>query len=78
LNKGSAVLAGALFYLIRRGPGHFLNPGNLFCAVVGKMKKSKIDKKMKKLKKAMKKAKGAKVDREGVPLVSPPVATDLI
>ncbi len=45
-----------------------------------KKEKSKIDKKMKKLKKAMKKAgkKGKKVDRSDVPLVSPPVTTDLI
>jgi len=43
-------------------------------------KKPKIDKKMKKLKKAMKKAgkKNKKVDRSDVPLVSPPVTTDLI
>jgi hypothetical protein len=45
---------------------------------MGKTKKPKIDKKMKKLKKAMKKAKGKKVDREDVPLVSPPPTTDLI
>jgi len=43
-------------------------------------KKPKIDKKMRKLKKAMKKAgkKNKKVDRSDVPLVSPPVTTDLI
>jgi hypothetical protein len=43
-------------------------------------KKPKIGKKMKKLKKAMKKAgkKNKKVDRSDVPLVSPPVTTDLI
>ena len=43
-------------------------------------KKPKIDKKMKKLKKAMKKAgkNNKKVDRSDVPLVSPPVTTDLI
>jgi hypothetical protein len=47
---------------------------------MGKTKKPKIDKKMKKLKKAMKKAnkKSKKVDRSDVPLVSPPVTTDLI
>ena len=45
-----------------------------------KKEKSKIDKKMKKLKKAMKKAgkKNRKVDRSDIPLVSPPVSTDLI
>jgi hypothetical protein len=44
---------------------------------MGKTKKPKIDKK---LKKAMKKAgkKNNKVDRSDVPLVSPPVTTDLI
>ena len=43
-------------------------------------KKPKIDKKVKKLKKAMKKAgkKNMKVDRSDIPLVSPPVTTDLI
>jgi hypothetical protein len=48
---------------------------------MGKTKKPKVDKKtMKKLKKAMKKAdkKSKKVDRSDVPLVSPPVTTDLI
>jgi hypothetical protein len=47
---------------------------------MGKKKKPKIDKTMKKLKKAMKKAgkKNKKVDREDVPLVSPPATTDLI
>jgi hypothetical protein len=47
---------------------------------MGKTKKPKIDKKMKKLKKAMKKAgkKNTKVDRSDVPLVSPPVTTDLL
>jgi hypothetical protein len=47
---------------------------------MGKTKKPKIDKKMKKLKKVMKKAgkKNVKVDRSDVPLVSPPVTTDLI
>jgi len=47
---------------------------------MGKTKKAKIDKKMKKLKTAMKKAgkKSRKVDRSDVPLVSPPVTTDLI
>ena len=47
---------------------------------IGKTKKPKIDNTMKKLKKAMKKAgkKNKKVDREDVPLVSPPVTTDLI
>ena len=47
---------------------------------MGKAKKPKIDKKMKKLKKAMKKAgkKNRKVDRSDIPLVSPPVSTDLI
>jgi hypothetical protein len=43
-------------------------------------KKSKVDNKMKKLNKAMKKEgkKNKKVDREDVPLVSPPPTTDLI
>jgi len=43
-------------------------------------KKPKIDRKVKKLKKAMKKAgkKNKKVDRSDIPLVSPPVTTDLI
>ena len=47
---------------------------------MGKTKQPKIDKTMKKLKKAMKKAdkKSKKVDRSDVPLVSPPVTTDLI
>ena len=47
---------------------------------MGNTKKPKIDKKMRKLKKAMKKAgkKNKKVDRSDVPLVSPPVTTDLI
>lgn len=47
---------------------------------MGKTKKPQIDKKMKKLKNAMKKAskKNKKVDRSDVPLVSPPVTTDLI
>ena len=47
---------------------------------MGNTKKPKIGKKMKKLKKAMKKAgkKNKKVDRSDVPLVSPPVTTDLI
>ena len=47
---------------------------------MGKTKKAKIDKKIKKLKTAMKKAgkKSRKVDRSDVPLVSPPVTTDLI
>ena len=47
---------------------------------MGKTKKPKIDKTMKKLKKAMKKAgkKNKKVDREDVPLVSPPATADLI
>jgi len=47
---------------------------------MGNTKKPKIDKKMKDLKKAMKKAgkKNKKVDRSDVPLVSPPVTTDLV
>jgi hypothetical protein len=47
---------------------------------MGKTKKPKIGKKMKRLKKTMKKAdkKNKKVDRSDVPLVSPPVTTDLI
>lgn len=49
-------------------------------AKMGETKKPKIDKKMKKLKKAMKKAgkKNKKVDRSDIPLVTPPVTTDLI
>jgi hypothetical protein len=47
---------------------------------VGKTKMPKIDKAMKKLNKAMKKAdkKSKRVDRSDVPLVSPPITTDLI
>jgi hypothetical protein len=47
---------------------------------MGKTKMPKIDKAMKKLNKAMKKAdkKSKGVDRSDVPLVSPPITTDLI
>jgi hypothetical protein len=47
---------------------------------MGKAKMPKIDKTMKKLNKAMKKAdkKSKRVDRSDVPLVSPPITTDLI
>jgi hypothetical protein len=47
---------------------------------MGKTKMPKIDKAMKKLNKAMKKAdkKSKRVDRSDVPLVSPPITTDLI
>jgi hypothetical protein len=43
-----------------------------------KKNKPKYAKSWRKLKKAMKKAKSGKVDREDVPLVSPPPTTDLI